>query len=241
MGKIQQMLFVFLFLLGVQSAVTFSGIGDPGSREHKDREDIFINNRLQREHDSSKWRVMSEIVTIQSPWLRIIGERLEDDHKQLLDYWRVEKADSAVVLTLHRDRLVFPKKSYRVGLNKATLDFPGGRVPEGMFPSKVVPEILERELGIADASSSCRIESLNAQQGWPVNSSFSNQKLFGFVAKINDSIVLNPELLHVNSYNPKETEELDALLEELACLQCRSILMEWLVRMRRKPDFDNNT
>jgi len=204
-----------------------------GSRQHSDRETSSTKAPQREDHS---WRVMSEIVTIQSPWLKIIGERLEDDRRQLLDYWRVEKADSAVILTLHRDRLVLPKKAYRVGLAQTTLDFPGGRVPEGGAPdaSSVVPKILERELGVADAYNNCRIEALNAQKGWPVNSSFSNQKLFGFVAEINNSIELNPELLHSKSYDPKNAEELDALLEELICLQCRSILMEGIVRTRQK-------
>ncbi|MBP0001568.1 MAG: NUDIX hydrolase [Cyanobacteria bacterium SID2] len=172
------------------------------------------------------WETISQFVAIRSPWLTLVGERLKDDREQLLDYWRVEKADSAVVVTLHRDRFVFPKPAYRPGMGEVMLDFPGGRVPSNQTPIDVVPEILKRELGVAE-DQLARSISLDSR-GWPVNSSFSNQKLFGFVAEIRDDVELDPQFLHHSSYSAKTSEEIDRLLEELTCLQCRSVLLEWL-------------
>jgi len=48
------------------------------------------------------WQYLSRIVEIRSPWLSVIGERLVDGAGQELDYWRVEKPDSLLVITVHR-------------------------------------------------------------------------------------------------------------------------------------------
>lgn len=249
MGQLKQVLLLLFLAVQVKSVLSFVGVYYlcvysscrsrtnvfGGSQEEEDSEKSQSSQKYPPKEQSPKWKVMAEIVTIQSPWLKVIGERLEDDRKQLLDYWRVEKADSAIVLTLHRDRLVFPRKAYRVGLDQCTLDFPGGRVPEGVSASSVVPRILKYELGIA-ADAVGRVEPLNARNGWPVNSSFSNQRLFGFVAEINNNVELDPKVLHSDMYDPNNAMELTELLEELKCLQCRSILMEWLVRTKLKHD-----
>lgn len=67
-----------------------------------------------------------------------------------------------------------------------TLDFPGGRVPSTAEKPLIdlVLAILQRELNIPDISNVndsviAPMESLN-EIGWSVNSSFSNQRLFGF-------------------------------------------------------------
>jgi len=190
---------------------------------------------IQHKNDSSgegskEWKVVNELVKIQSPWLTIIGERIQDDRDKLLDYWRVEKDDSAVIVTIHRGQFIFPKPIYRVGVDETTLDFPGGRVPGDGSAVEVVPKILERELGIED-SAIYRIASLNSK-GWPINSSFSNQKLFGFVAEIKDDVDLDPSFLHTSSYSIIDTDEIGQLLEELTCLQCRAVLLEWLAQRR---------
>lgn len=172
------------------------------------------------------WETISQFVAIRSPWLTLIGERLKDDRDRLLDYWRVEKADSAVIMTLHRDRFALPKPVYRPGVGEITLDFPGGRVPTDTAPIEVVPEILQRELGVGEDQID-RLLTLNSD-GWLVNSSFSNQKLFGFVAEIRADAQLDDRLLWETRYQVNETKEIDRLLEALTCLQCRAVLLEWL-------------
>ena len=180
------------------------------------------------------WKNMGEIVTITSPWLTLKGERLLDDADNLLDYWRVEKDDSAVILVLHRGHLVFPKPVWRVGLHATTLDFPGGRVPRGMAPQDVVGRILERELQIDSETAIKTWQALNEDQGWPVNSSFSNQKLFGFVVELHNDVELDYEaVLHPKTYDPNNPSDLELLLQEdLLCLQCRAVLLEW--RLQRE-------
>ncbi|WP_017661975.1 hypothetical protein [Baaleninema simplex] len=177
------------------------------------------------------WETMSQFVAIRSPWLTLFGERLKDDRDRLLDYWRVEKADSAVIIPLHRDRFVLPKLSYRPGIGEFTLDFPGGRVPSDTAAIEVVPDILQRELGVTRDQID-RLETLNSQ-GWLVNSSFSNQKLFGFVVEIRADVDLDDRHLWETSYAAEDSQDCDRLLEALTCLQCRAVLLE-LLRQRSR-------
>ena len=170
-----------------------------------------------------KWKILERFVEISSPWLTLIGEKLQDRQGKILDYWRVEKADSVVIVTIQGDRFLLPKPMYRPGIQSTTLDFPGGRVPEGLEPINAVPQILERELGISP-SGITKIIPLN-QTGWTINSSFSNQKLYGFVAEIDSKISINPDQLGA-TYS-KTATEINLLLQDLICLQCRAVLLEW--------------
>ena len=170
------------------------------------------------------WKKLERFVELRTPWLTLIGEKLQDPQGQVLDYWRVEKADSVVIITIQGDNFLLPKSIYRPGVQSKTLDFPGGRVSHNLEPIKVVPQILDRELGIAE-SAIINLTPLN-QTGWAINSSFSNQKLYGFVAEINPKLSINCEQL-VTTYSKTSTGVM-LLLQDLACLQCRGVLLEWL-------------
>ena len=169
------------------------------------------------------WKTLDRFLEMRSPWFTLIGEHLQDDSQQVIDYWRVEKADSVVILTIHGDKLVFPRLNYRPGLGKATLDFPGGRVSEGQTAETAVPKILEKELGIKE-DAIAHLTLLNPS-GWPINSAFSNQQLYGFVAEIEPTVLINPELLAATY--PNTSEGIRTLLQDLTCLQCRAVLFEW--------------
>jgi len=128
------------------------------------------------------WPTLERFVEIRSSWLTLIGEKLQDEQQRILDYWRVEKADSVVIVTIQSDRLLLPKPAYRPGVGKTTLDFPGGRVLPEQTTIEAAKIILQRELDIEE-SDIIRLKTLN-QTGWEINSSFSNQKLFGFVVEL---------------------------------------------------------
>ena len=172
---------------------------------------------------TNKWKTLDRFVEISSPWLTLIGEHLENDQGQVIDYWRVEKADSVVILTIQSEHFLLPIPMYRPGVGEKTLDFPGGRVPFGQKPAAIVPKILQRELGITAEAIAC-LTPLNAT-GWAINSSFSNQKLYGFVAQIDPTISISQELL--GEIYPTTKLGIRNLLQNLTCLQCRSILLEW--------------
>jgi hypothetical protein len=91
----------------------------------------------------------------------------------------------------------------------------------------VVISILRRELGVA-SNNVQSIQMLNQQNGWPINSSFSNQELYGFVATLQEDCQLDPSRLHRISYVADDRGQVRTLLTELSCLQCRAVLLEWM-------------
>jgi hypothetical protein len=103
-----------------------------------------------------------------------------------------------------------------------TLDFPGGRVAVEQSPEQTAIAVLQRELGI-NAALITQLVPLNVE-GWAVNSSFSNQKLYGFVAHIDptERFVELPLISYAAT-----PAGIQPLLRQLTCLQCRAVLLEW--------------
>lgn len=170
------------------------------------------------------WVLLDRFVEIRSPWAAFIGEHLQDDTGKILDYWRVEKEDSVIIIPIQNQQFLLPVPIYRPGINERTLDFPGGRVPRGKTPVEVLPIILKRELGIPE-NMITSLYPINTE-GWAINSSFSNQKLYGFVTKISQNFSINTKLLETIYHN--DEEGISALLNKLTCLQCRGLLLEYL-------------
>lgn len=169
------------------------------------------------------WQTCDRFLALHSRWMTIIGEHLQDDQGQILDYWRIEKADSVIVLPIQGDRILLPSPSYRPGIGQVTLDFPGGRVPAGQTPKQGAIASLKRELGI-EAASIMQLIPLNAE-GWAINSSFSNQKLYGFVAHLDNTANSSADVTGL--IDSASLTDVQNLLQKLTCLQCRAVLLEW--------------
>ena len=170
-----------------------------------------------------QWKTLNRFVEFRSPWLTLIGENLQNEHNQVLDYWRVERVDSVVAITIQDEKLLFPAPMYRPGLGEATLDFPGGRVSDGQTPETAVRKLLEKELGVTEHAIA-HLTPVNST-GWPINSAFSNQKLYGFVAELHPTALINQTRVGVTY--PMTSEGIHLLLKDLTCLQCRAVLLEW--------------
>ena len=172
------------------------------------------------------WKRLSELVRVYSEWVTLVGERWLCDKGKELEYWRVEKVDSVIVLPVQGDHILCVAPTFRPGVGRATLDFPGGRLPNGSAPADMVPLLLKRELSIpSDAIK--KIEALNSKK-WNINSSFSNQGLWAFVARIQESFPV-PEGL-IGAKAKTDAYGLAQLKEDLDCLQCRAVLLEWQER-----------
>jgi 8-oxo-dGTP pyrophosphatase MutT (NUDIX family) len=169
------------------------------------------------------WQVLDRFLEMRSRWLTLLGEHWRDQHGQTLEYWRIEKADSVIVVPIHHQQLLLPPPTYRPGLAAATWDFPGGHLPPEQSPAAAVPDILQRELGLP-ATVIAQLTPLNSD-GWAINSSFSNQLLYGFVADIHPTAALDPTM--VGQTYPTTPAGIEALLANLTCLQCRSVLLQW--------------
>lgn len=174
------------------------------------------------------WPVRDRFLELHSRWMTLIGERLQDPQGQILEYWRIQKADSVIVLPIQGDRIFLPAPIYRPGVGQTTLDFPGGRVAEGITPEQAAMTTLQRELAI-EAVQVEQLIRLNPQ-GWAVNSSFSDQRLHGFVAYLDATSALS-FASDVRIYST-DSRGLEHLLQDLLCLQCRAVLLEWWHRVR---------
>jgi hypothetical protein len=153
--------------------------------------------------------------------MTLIGEHIPSP-TGMLDYWRVERADSVVVVPVQGDRLLLPPPVWRPGVGAATLDFPGGRIAAGQSVEAAAIAVLQRELHCSIEPAA--LSRLN-HQGWPINSSFSDQHLFGCVAQI-PADWSPPPSLTLTAYG-LTPGDLRVLLADLTCLQCRAVLLEW--------------
>lgn len=177
--------------------------------------------------DINEWRLMKEFVRTSSQWVTLIGEQWLCEKGKVLEYWRVEKADSVIVLPVHKGNLLTTKFTFRPGVMRETLDFPGGRLDDGKLPVDIVPMLLERELGVAESKIE-HIRPLNSEK-WDINSSFSNQGLWAFVVDIADS--WQPVETLIGLQARADDAGISSLLKKIDCLQCRTVLLEW-VRQR---------
>jgi hypothetical protein len=179
--------------------------------------------KRQLNPDEQPWQVHDRFLELHSRWIRLIGEHLQDHQGEILEYWRIEKADSVIILPIQDGQFLLSPPSYRPGVGQVTLDFPGGRVSEGQTFEQAAITTLKRELGI-EAANITQLIPLNTE-GWAVNSSFSNQKLYGFAAHIHSISTLFPKAI-ATTY-PVSAVGVHQLLQDLNCLQCRAVLLEW--------------
>jgi hypothetical protein len=178
---------------------------------------------MENNKTNTEWRLLREFVRTVTHWVTFIGEQWICDKGKEIEYWRVEKVDSVIVLPIHRGMLLTAKPTFRPGVGRQTLDFPGGQLPEGTSPIDIVSILLQRELGVPTAEL-INIQALNTSK-WNINSSFSNQGLWAFVVLIADSWSVPKSMIGLRVTADKEGS--NTLLKELDCLQCRAVLIEW--------------
>jgi hypothetical protein len=186
------------------------------------------------ESTPDSWQVGDRFLNLQTHWLTLIGEHWQTPDGEKLDYWRVEKADSVIVLPLQFQHLLLPPPMFRPGVGQATLDFPGGRLSAGLRPEEAALQILVRELGVEEGAIAQLLPITT--RGWYVNSSFSNQTLFGFVAQLNPTLPGSPE--NIGLRVPATPAGIATLLAKLRCLQCRALLLEWWMQTAITPTFE---
>jgi len=180
-----------------------------------------------RAPDPDPWRYLSRIVEIRSPWLSVIGERLLDGAGQELDYWRVEKPDSVIVITVHRGRLILPARSYRPGTARVTLDFAGGRLENPSLITASAEAVVRREFHLRGEDVVASQAPLNPA-GWDVDSSTSSQRVYGIALELREDVVVPDDSIGA-SYPATNLGGREAL-GDLLCVQCRAVLHEWLER-----------
>jgi hypothetical protein len=177
--------------------------------------------------DEDRWQVLSRVVEVRTPWMSMIGERWREGAGRELEYWRVEKPDSLLVVTVHDGRLIAPVRSFRPGVGRTTLDFAGGRLDDPSTRAQTARAIVRREFKLGADDLFVSQEPLNLV-GWDVDSATSSQRLFGIVAVLRPAVQIPDDCLGA-SY-PATSAGGRELLSELVCLQCRAVLIAWLDR-----------
>ena len=67
------------------------------------------SREVKRKKDEH-WDLLESFVRVGSRWVTLIGERWRYDKGKILEYWRVEKADSVIVLPLQRKHITLSLK-----------------------------------------------------------------------------------------------------------------------------------
>jgi hypothetical protein len=154
---------------------------------------------------------------------------LQDTAGHEIEYWRVEKSDSLLVITIQNGRMILPARSYRPGVGRATLDFAGGRLEDPAKIPETARAIVRRELELDGSDPFVSLQELN-RNGWDVDSSSSSQRVYGVVAELAADLVVPDHVIGVcYPATPFGAEE---LLGDLVCVQCRAALYDWLQQNR---------
>jgi hypothetical protein len=112
------------------------------------------------------WKRLSECVRVASQRVTLIGERWLCDNGQELEYWRIKKADSVIVLPLQAGHLFLRGADLPAWHRPSHVGFPrrpaaGGRLAADKATNYIVPFLPHCELGIAPDAAR-RTEALNA-------------------------------------------------------------------------------
>lgn len=174
---------------------------------------------------ANKWQLLETLVQLSNPWMTLIGERWLDAQGEIKTYWRVEKKDSLIVIPVQNELLLLPEPYYRPGVGENTLDFPGGRYDHRLSWAEAARTILQREMQISREHIQT-VQLLNPQ-GWNIDSSFSNQRLFVTEAQIDNAIPWQD--LPVLRAEPANIKGAQNILTRLSCLQCRCALLQWML------------
>jgi len=175
---------------------------------------------------SDSWRTLSQIVEVRSRWITLVAERLGDSEGREFEYWRIEKSNSLLVVVEYRDLLILPHPTYRPGVARVTQDLAGGRFDGSLSKRSTAQEILRREFRLA-GTVKASITELN-KTGWDVDSSTSNQQLYGVVANVDGSTEIPSSRIGMSF--PATVQGGLSLRDDLTCLQCRAAVQAWLDR-----------
>jgi hypothetical protein len=170
------------------------------------------------------WQLIDKIFEIRAKWIRVICEKYLDSGGREIEYWRIEKSDSIIIIPLWNNIIVLPSPVFRPGIGRKTLDFPGGRSEEGKSLLSSAKKILVNELQLSSTEDlSINLKPINSN-GLLINSSFSNQELYGYHANIESK---NNIIGKDNLTFPCNTEGINELYSRFECLQCRALLLEF--------------
>jgi hypothetical protein len=163
-----------------------------------------------------KTKLDSEIV-IDSRWVKVLKDHYRSNGGDTLEYWLVDRTDSVIILVRQGGKFILGDKQLRPGVGVKTLDFAGGRV-DGLEPLEAAKLCVQREFRLGDVVFP---DPTKLTEPLFVDSAFSTQKVYGFYLEMPENVPLDGA-----RYTAKQ------LAESLVCLQCRAMLLEWMLTQR---------
>lgn len=128
-------------------------------------------------NDPIPWTVRSSEYALDEPWYKVRRDVVQLPDGTLIDYYRAERPDVAVVLPVTPEGDVLLVRQYKHGAGVVTLELPGGLIDPGEAPLAAAARELREETGFA---SSLALEPL----GWVyADASKSTERVFSFVAR----------------------------------------------------------
>lgn len=170
---------------------------------------------MDKDVASQPSKLIDSSVVYKSKWVTVRLDHFLSNGGDKLEYPLVARSDSAIILVRQNNKFILGGPQLRPGVNERTLDFPGGRIDKG-DPNVVASECVRREFKIKSDVNLPPLDMLT-KQPLIVDSSFSNQRVYGFLLNLPDDISLVG-----TQYSA------DELLIKLQCLQCRAMLLEYL-------------
>ena len=177
--------------------------------------------RNHGEMERAPWKHLDEHLRIETPFVTFFVEELEDETGRTLEWARIEKPDSLLLIIEDGGAILTGPPSFRPGIGAWTLDLPGGRLEGPGGIEGAAARIASRELGLPEDSLEDLIVLTSG--GWAIDSSTSSARLHVARARVRDG-VSPAENVHRHRSDP---EGIEALLGELDCLQCRAALEAW--------------
>lgn len=170
---------------------------------------------MSKDVASQPKKKLDSSIVVDAKWVTVRKDHYLSNGGQTLEYWLVERSDSAIILVRQGGKFVLGDQQMRPGVEQQTLDFPGGRV-NGDDPKAAAEQCVRREFQLDVNVGLPRLE-LVFNEPLFVDSAFSNQKVYAYTVDVPEDVALE---------GTRYTTE--QLFERLQCLQCRAALLEWV-------------
>lgn len=153
------------------------------------------------EHRLRPWRILSSVVRIETPFLRLRADRVELPNGHIVDdYFVRESRGFCVVFALTEDENVVLVRQYKHGVAEVVLELPAGAIDPGETPLECAERELAEETGYV-AESVVHVRTFLAD---PTN---SNGRFHLFIAR---------SARQVREPDPDPTEEIEVVLAPLS-------------------------
>ena len=176
---------------------------------------------------AASWRHIGERLRLKSRWVTVVCDQWQVADG-VIDYWRVERPNSVVVVPWTQSGVYVLAPNYRPGIASSTTDFPGGRWEERSSEDAAYG-ILKREVGLSPGD----LQDLRpVGRARNVDSSFSSQQLMVYSVKLIAPLSTGQlSLIPIRHFT-----DFQKARASIDCLQCSSALTDWYLDRYHRPD-----